>query len=147
MADGRLVKHPPQPLIRDLDSIPFPKRTRDEVMKSYDYHLLSMRLPYISMITSRGCPYKCSFCASGNFWENRLRLRTPANVVTEIEEAQREFGIRFVSFKDDVFGLKRRWLEAFCDAMIESGNGVKWSCIMHMSSLRNLELADKMAAG
>ncbi len=142
---GRDITHAPQPLIPDLDSIPFPQRTREEVLGSYDYHLLSVRLPYVTMISSRGCPYRCGFCTSGNFWENRLRTRSPGNVVQEIDLCERLYGARFVSFKDDVFGFERRWLDEFCDLMIARGSRVKWSTIMHTSSLRHLEIAEKMA--
>jgi anaerobic magnesium-protoporphyrin IX monomethyl ester cyclase len=78
----------------DIDSIPFPDYTG---------------LPFggeigISIITSRGCPYACNFCASSDFWHHRYRMRSADNVLSEIEERKSE-GYKYWIFEDDNFTL------------------------------------------
>jgi radical SAM superfamily enzyme YgiQ (UPF0313 family) len=95
-----LLRTPARPLIGDLDSIPFP--ARDLVsMSDYSGWYVHKRLPETKMITSRGCPYYCTFCASPVWKISKpwMRVRSPKNVVDEIEELIQVHGIR--EFMDD----------------------------------------------
>jgi len=143
--DGRCVKAVPQSLIVNLDDLPFPKRDKKMINKYYDFQYFALDRPYVSMITSRGCPFCCSFCSSPNVMGQNLRLRSPANVVKEIEYCKKEFGIRSIGFKDDVFGIRHDWLEEFCLLMIKHDFGIHWVCMMYVTTLKSLEILERMS--
>lgn len=96
MADGQLVMNPVPPLIRDLDSIPFPAR---DALKSAPDGATAR------IIASRGCYHNCSFCSVKTFYAlsgSRVpRFRSPENVVDEIESINAEMGISDFTFSDD----------------------------------------------
>jgi len=110
--DGKVYKNPLRPLIEDLDSLPFPDR-------SYSKNILSLKIGRVSVITSRGCPYKCSYCfnhAYNRLYNNpsgRVRRRSVDNVVEEIRQLKAKFPLKMIIFQDDTFILDRQWLEEF----------------------------------
>ena len=107
-------------LIENLDDIPFPIRDNLIPTTVYrDYYLFGFRPPYITMTTTRGCPYKCTFCDSPAVWQNNLRQRSPDNVLEEIDMAVKRWGIRYIDMCDDVFGLSYRWVEEFSKKLID----------------------------
>ncbi len=123
---GEPVEHnPPAPPIQDLDSLPTPA-----------YHLVRFeaykpaigayrRLPAISMTMTRGCPGKCTFCASA---ETALRARSAEHVVNEIQELQARYGIREVSFYDDTLTIFKKNVAEMCDLIRRRGIDLTWSC-------------------
>lgn len=95
--DGVAIANERQPLIKDLDSLPFPRRDL----------LANNKLKYAYISTSRGCKGNCSFCWHQNFWgtdgSNRWRGRSPQNVVKEIEQIVDRYGVNRFWFIDDSF--------------------------------------------
>ncbi len=114
--EGRIYRNSPRPLIKDLDSLPFPDR---EPRYALDEHHRAYATQ--SFLTSRGCPYHCAYCfnvAIGRFYGSewfRPRLRSPENVVQEIEAVRATSGISFVQFRCSIFPYEREWLEEFAD--------------------------------
>ena len=111
----------------DLDSLPF-----------LAFHLLPWRrykphpphgraFPFGAIITSRGCPYKCSYCSKPIFG-NKFRAQSPERVVAEIAYYQENFGIRELAFYDDVFTLNKERAYAICDSIIQKGLKICWTC-------------------
>ncbi|MGA2191991.1 MAG: radical SAM protein, partial [Nitrospirota bacterium] len=96
--DGALKFTEPRPQRTDLDSIPMPARD-----------LLDIR-PHTYMFTSRGCPFRCSFCSSSRFWD-KLRFFSADYVVDEIELLVRDYGVSMISFFDDLFVANFQRLE------------------------------------
>ncbi len=98
------------PLIEDLDSLPFP--AKDVVLKE----LGDQPLGYFIM-TSRGCPYNCSFCFNSFFLKTRgnkaIRQRSVENVIEELLWAKSQFGIDYVAFWDDSFTSSKKWIREF----------------------------------
>lgn len=129
--DGRIIRNPAQPLINDLDSIPFPDRSLYPIEKYYDFRIFGMRLPYITMLASRGCKYRCSFCSSSRHWNNVYRLRSVDNILQEIEELVEKYNIRYIGLKDDLFGGEESWLKKFLAKIIERKYPIRWSSMVH----------------
>lgn len=100
--NDRIKMTQPRPLIKDLDSIPFPARHLVP-FKSYEVTNQSG-----GMITSRGCVFSCNYCSSSLIMGKKFRSRSPENVVDELEELVNKYGLRNVAFLDDVFMLNKK---------------------------------------
>ncbi len=123
-----IITNKPREWIKNLDDIPFPARhlLKLELYSPSPQHY--KELPYFNMTASRGCPFSCIFCSSGDIWNHRYRLRSADNVIAEIKSLKEKYGARDIGFWDDIFGIKQSWIEEFCDKMIEQKIDVNWSC-------------------
>lgn len=110
---GGVYKNDLRPLIKEIDDIDFPDR--DLV---YQYNS-SRRNPIKNFITGRGCPYDCSYCFNHSYSKlysgkgQRVRIRSPKNVILEIAEIKKKYPLEIVYFQDDIFILSKKWLEEF----------------------------------
>ena len=93
--EGHLNITPPRELIQDLDSIPFPAwdLIHPELYKSLP-GVIYRKMPVFPILTTRGCPYQCVFCASKTFWHQRIRFRSIKNIVDEIEFSKKNMGLK-----------------------------------------------------
>lgn len=135
--EGEIIKNQPRSPIDNLDSIPFPARDKIQINEYYDYQVFGMKKPYVTVITSRGCRFRCTFCASPQFWHSTYRLRTPGNVVDEIEELIRKYKIRYIGFKDDIFGFDSNWVDGFVHEMKVRNLKVSFSITIHPFTFKN----------
>lgn len=94
----KIVHNPKREFISNLDNLPFPKYELSELKKYASY-------PEVSMMSSRGCPFDCTFCCSPCMWERKLRVRTPKNIVDEIEYLRDDYGAEGISFVDDTLNI------------------------------------------
>jgi radical SAM superfamily enzyme YgiQ (UPF0313 family) len=128
--NGRTVKNPARALLTDLDQLPFPS-THLIPIDAYPPALdLYFKSPSASMITSRGCPYKCIFCAGRLISGHRYRTRSPDNVLEEIRLLTEQYKVRNIVFMDDHFFFDRERTERICDLLIEEGlhKRLTWIC-------------------
>lgn len=130
--NGAVVHNPNRKLIEDLDSLPFPA-----------YHLLPMhryrpaagaakRQPASSVLATRGCPGRCTFCY--RIFGNRLRCRSGLNLAQEVKLLQDRYGIKEICFYADTFTAVRREVRAFCHAVQEMGLDLTWSCFSRIDT-------------
>ncbi len=84
------------------------------------------RGPAMPVLTSRGCPYRCTFCSSPQMWTTRYRRRDPDDVVDEIADLQTRYGVRNVNINDLTSLLTKAWILEFCRAMQRRGLNVTW---------------------
>jgi len=130
-SEGKVVVNREREPIQDLDAIPFPAR---DLFPLERYHEISIpmgmvykRLPFMNMITSRGCPFHCSFCSSTKFWGNCYRKRSVQNVLAEMEQLYHEFGIREFKFFDDNLTFDKERARDLFKGMVERGVDVTWN--------------------
>jgi radical SAM superfamily enzyme YgiQ (UPF0313 family) len=111
-----LVVHKPRALIDDLDCLPLPAYDLLPPFSAYKSRI--RRSPMAAIITSRGCPFNCSYCNS-NVFGKKFRARSPESVISEIELLVREFKVRQIDVLDDNFTLHIPRAERILDLIIE----------------------------
>lgn len=138
--EGHTV-NPPRDFIDDLDLLPFPAWELLS-MESYDYPLHIVGGARVPVIGSRGCPYNCSYCVSPVMWGRKLRWRSPENVLEEMEEIIRRYGIPRFHFWDDNLMLNRDYIRGLCEGILKRGMSVRWTGLTRASHV--VENADLM---
>ncbi len=115
--DGECRTNPgSEPVIQDLDTLPFPAYDLIDLRSYWRLWSMSMVPPprrYISMFTSRGCPYGCIYCH--DIFGKRFRAQSPERIVDELEYYVRTYGIKEVEFFDDIFNLQGRRVIEFSE--------------------------------
>jgi len=145
---GEMVRNDPRPLIEDLDSLPLPAwDLLPNFPEGYPHSALeTKRLPAASVITSRGCPYQCSFCDTAIFG-CRLRQHSAEYTLNMIRRLRETYGIKDLMFLDDNFILDRNKLFTICNAMIEERMDLSWYCMGHAGILTEDRLKKVREAG
>jgi len=143
LSKGQRVRTPPRPFVEDLDRLPLPVR---HLVHMDDYRRTKLGGRDITpLVTSRGCPYRCAFCASPHFWGTRARMRSATSVLNEIEEIYRRYHFRAVAFVDDTFNLFPKRVIEICHGIIEKKLDLWWWCLSRLDLLlRNEEMVKEM---
>lgn len=125
--DGKIFINPPRELIQDLDTLPMPYWTDLAKGKYIDLPIgFDHETRYFTILTGRGCPFQCNFCASDTIFKRVLRTRSPENVFSEIRWLYDNYGARYFNFVDDTLTLKRENILALCRMIIDSGMRITW---------------------
>lgn len=119
---GQIVSTGIRDLTADLDSLPFPDRRLTPYQKYTS--IISSRSPITTLISSRGCPYRCSFCDRPHLGK-KFRARSPENVVAEAQEC-RDLGIKEILIYDDTFTVDRQRVIDICRLLIERKLDLTW---------------------
>ncbi|MBL8800659.1 MAG: cobalamin-dependent protein [Planctomycetes bacterium] len=130
MKDGEMVKTPRRPLVKKVDELPFPA-----------YHLYDipryMRLmvnPGVTLITSRGCPYACTFC-DAEMTPRQYRAMSPERTVDLIEHLLVTYNPPQMMFFDDLFTIQRKRVIAVCKEIIRRGLYFEWACESRLDTM------------
>lgn len=115
----------PRPPIEPLDEIPHPARDLLDMKK----HYLLPRKSFFpgklvvttGMITSRGCPYNCTFCSSSEFWQKKIRLNSAEYVVEEMKQLVNEYKIDHMEIWDDLFSVNKNRLRRMAELIKQEG--------------------------
>jgi len=141
--NGDLCRTPDAPFIDDLDSLPFPARDLLP-MKLYEERMNGRLMT--TVVTSRGCPYKCDFCSSSRFFGVRWRARSVDNILAEVESLYKEYNYRAVCFVDDNFTLDPNRAIELSEKMIARGWDLIWSAMTRVDTVvRNPHMIRTMA--
>src|SRR3989344_5163144 len=126
--NGIIARTADRPYLKSLDELPFPARHLLPDLKLYKQTpFKNSRLPQTSMITSRGCPYNCTFCSEYPF-KRIYRTHSSDYVIKEIKHLIEKYGIKEVAFQDDVFTLDKKRVHEICDRIINEKIDITWSC-------------------
>lgn len=131
--DGKGVCSQQRELINDLDSLPFPAyHLLPNFPKRYKLPLFSYpKSPNSSIISSRGCPYACSYCDRSVF-SRGFRFNSPEYILEHVAMLNRDYGIRHVFFYDDLFTFDRKRVAEFCELKARKGIKVGYNCIARL---------------
>ncbi len=124
--DGRVFRREQRKPIDDVSSLTFPAWDLFPMERYFNNDVMCMPNRRISIITSRGCPYHCTFCFHGIFG-HRYRARTAENVFREIELLYQKYGIKGFVFEDDTFILDKKRLYRLCDLILENRLKIYWT--------------------
>lgn len=114
--DGRIQHNPARSRIRDLDSIPLPAFEKIDLSRYAGY----------GMMTSRGCPYPCTFCSVAPVWNLESYSRGAANIVREMQYLHRQAGVDLFLFQDEFFVSGKTQVMDFCRELQRVGLSVSW---------------------
>ena len=116
-----------------MDALPFPAYEKLEGFpKGYNLPLFSYVLtPGATMVTSRGCPYQCSFCDRSVF-KRGFRYNSAEYVYEHIRYLRKRFGVRHINIYDDLFTANRKRIAELCELLISSPPGMQFNCAVRV---------------
>ncbi len=141
--DGSTSVNPPRELIKEVDSLPFPARDLVDMGRLGTHRYIDVGRASATMISSRGCPFKCAFCSSHITMGKVYRFRSADNVLAEIDELVGRYRVNHIAFEDDTFTLNRDRVETICRELIRRRYDLTWYCLSRVESM-DLELARLM---
>lgn len=119
--EGRVLANPNAPIM-DLDSLPFPAR---DLMENDRYFSPVHSGRITSMLSSRGCPFDCTYCSRPAIGRH-LRLRSPENIVQEMKEVVNRLNIVYIEFVDDILTLDKKRMIEVCRQILKENLKVNW---------------------
>lgn len=134
--DNNIIKNADRELIQDLDKLPFPKHEL----------FITPKRKMACILTSRGCPFKCSFCCLHSITKRIYRMRSVDNIIGEVEYTVRNFkNIRLIQIADDTFTLNQQRVMDFCKEVTKRKFEVNFNCIARFkpASEEMFELMEK----
>ena len=146
--DGDTLRTERRPFLEDMDELPFPAF---DLLPRFPlaYHpgpFRFRRLPAASIVTSRGCPNKCTFCDRSVFG-SKCRAHSPAYIVNMLKWLISEYGIREVLFEDDTFFLFPARVREICEMILSEGIDLSWSCLARVNAVEPKVLSLLKKAG
>lgn len=126
---GRAVTNPGRTVIKDLDTLPFPAYDKLKGFpRGYNLPLFSFILSSgATMVTSRGCPYQCSYCDRSVF-KKSYRINSAEYVYEHMLYLRKQFGVRHINIYDDLFTANRRRIIKLCNRLIQKPLGMHFNC-------------------
>ena len=143
--EGIVMQNQRRAVLRTLDELPDPMWSFVDIeaykkiwMEHHGYFSLNIA-------TTRGCPYKCNWCAKP-IYGNRYNSRSPQRVVAELKYLHQEYGANYFWVCDDIFGLKPGWVQTFRDLVKQAGLKVKYKIQSRVDLLLKEDTIDALAA-
>lgn len=143
--DGKIIRNPTRPLIKDLNTLPFPDK---DLFRRYG--CFSDRL-YV--MTGRGCPYHCTYCFNSPYRKllntdgvPYVRRRSPSNVIDELEFFRNKYNIKEIFFYDDIFTIDEKWIAEFCQKYKKKIH-LPFKILVHPHTVRKEMMRDLAEAG
>lgn len=133
-ADGRQVHCPDRQMLANLDDGPMPARHLLPMSLYRNYGRVYKRKPVQVMISSRGCPFQCIFCAHEIFG-NRYRFNSAERMMEEVKMLTRDYGAREILFREDNFTAKKERVFQFCELVHKEKLDITWMALSHVNSI------------
>jgi radical SAM superfamily enzyme YgiQ (UPF0313 family) len=140
--DGEIVKTPNRPFIQNLDALPHPSYKSLPIER---YRICGKK--FLPLMSSRGCPFQCSFCVASQMFGAKFRARSPKNVVDEMEWLISTYGAEGISFHDDALTLDKKRIFYICDEIISRKLKIAWGCQTRVDQVSKEVLAKMRRAG
>lgn len=131
---GGIAQNPRRPDLKDLDALPFPAWDLVDIERYRAVWLGRHGYYSMNMVTTRGCPFHCNWCAKP-IWGQRYNVRSPENVVAEMRWLKEHFQPDHIWFVDDIMGLKPGWLTRMADLLEEHDAIIPFKCLNRVDLL------------
>lgn len=145
-ADGKILRNGHAAPVQNLDSLPFPARHLFPIFKYKTHPPYRLHRSYATMVTSRGCPFHCSYCTKSVSGQN-YRYQSPERIIREIEFLIEKYRIKQIHFYDDDFTINMKRVEKICDEIIRKNIRIAWSCVTRVDLVNERLLAKMRRAG
>ncbi|OGS27539.1 MAG: hypothetical protein A2297_03425 [Elusimicrobia bacterium RIFOXYB2_FULL_48_7] len=128
--DGKITVNKAE-IIKDISSLDFPWK----ILNPLNYNkgelqgYTAQRRPVVTVVSSRGCPYRCTYCAQMSIFNYQFRVRDPINFVDEMEYLYNNFGTREIQLADDNFTFYREHAEKVCNEILKRKLDISWALI------------------
>jgi len=99
------------------------------------------------IVTTRGCPNRCTFCSSPAFWKRRVSYRSAEDIYSEIRDLNKKYGIIYFAFRDDNFTLKKDRVIKLSQMLQKSGMYIMWNCQARVDTVDEDMLVEMKRAG
>lgn len=134
--NGKARVNPPRELIEDIDIIPLPARHLLPPLHTYRSSLATYkRLPTTIMLTSRGCPFSCTFCHNSIPQDHKMRFHSTGYVMNEVDELINRYGIRDITFIDEIFPVDKDRTYRICEGLAKRKNKLVWVCNVRVGTV------------
>ncbi|MBS1630436.1 MAG: B12-binding domain-containing radical SAM protein [Bacteroidetes bacterium] len=143
-AGSQICRTTPRPVMRDLDALPFAAWDLVDLDAYRQAWMRSKGYFSINMNTTRGCPFKCNWCAKP-IYGNRYHARSPEHVLQELNMLHHHYAFDHIWFCDDIFGLKPGWVAHFATLLKSSGMKIRFKIQSRADLLLNDEQVDALA--
>ncbi len=130
---GEIIHTGCRPLIGNIDTIPIP--AYDLLSLNSYSSLSSTRKPFVTVVRSRGCPFRCVFCGVDAIFSRRYRCQSPERTLEEVLFLVKRFGVREILFKDSDFLINRKNVEELCNLFLKERLDLLWSCNARVDSV------------
>jgi anaerobic magnesium-protoporphyrin IX monomethyl ester cyclase len=147
--DG-IIKRNKKTAFSDLSKIPLPDFSMIDMrshIRQWPYFDYKWGVRGISLVTSRGCPFDCSYCQpiTRNMFGRKIRQHSVSQVVKKMQEAKQRYDINSFFFHDDTFTWNKTWVKEFCDTLKKKNMDIDWICNTRIDMV-DADLLKKMAA-
>jgi anaerobic magnesium-protoporphyrin IX monomethyl ester cyclase len=143
--NGNVIKTPGRAVLKDLDSLPLPAWDLVDIEQYKQAWLKSTGYFSLNMSTTRGCPFKCNWCAKP-IYGNRYNSRSPENVLTEIKLLKEKYDMDHIWFCDDIFGLKPGWVIEFTKLVQQENISIRFKIQSRADLLVDADIVTALAA-
>lgn len=143
---GSVNKTPARRYIEDVDTFPFPDRDSIDldVYKATGHIGVSSKVA--NVLTSRGCPARCTFCESFLTMGYKFRAHSAGYVLSELKQLKEKYGVEQVVFNDDTFTINYDRVKTICEGLINNNYNMKWFCFARVNTIRDIEMLRLMKA-
>lgn len=145
--NGSIVRTAKRPLITELDTLPFPAR---DLIPQHLFRPNLHNARYkncLTLLTSRGCPYNCSFCAARIVSGTKYRTHSSEYVLEEMSHLKRDYQAEQLIITDDTFTIDHERLERICRGMIDKRLKLSWFCFSQVNTVNRDIMKMMMKAG
>jgi len=138
--NGKIEHFPPRQFYPNLDELPFPAW---DLVNLNHYALPFTGKRFVMVMSSRGCPYDCTFCVAQSYYGKKIRMRSAKRILDEVEYSQREFDIYDFFFWSESFTIIKKNVHQLCDEILQRRLKIRWVCNSRVDNV-DLELLQKM---
>ncbi len=141
--NGLTQRTAPSPLVEDLDSLPFAAR---HLVNPLDYGSAKNLALQNAVLSSRGCPGRCSYCC-GSLFGKSFRFRSAANVIAEMKDMNNKYGTTQFHFVDDAMTMNQLRMREICQGLIDAKMNITWNMMTRIDSVNEELLSLAVQAG